>query len=116
MDIQITPFKNFLADTPPEETARLQNLYGPLFRPTWDHDQTLWLAEIVIAASRRIQRNLGRTQEKGTFSATTIAMATDPDFHAWLTEGLRRFQASGKPRQAIDRPVADIVLSDEPSA
>jgi hypothetical protein len=115
MDIQITPFKNFLADTPPEETARLQNLYGPLFRPTWDHDQTLWLAEIVVARGRRIQRNLGRTQEKGTFSVTTIAVATDPDFHAWLTEGLHRFQTIDKMQQTIDRPAADIVLSDEPS-
>ena len=96
MDMQITPFKNFLADIPPKEAERIQNLYGPLFRPTWDRDQELWLAEIVVAAGRRIQRGLGRTQEKGTFSATTIAVATDPDFHAWLTEGLHRFQAIGK--------------------
>ena len=88
-----TPFEEFLANMPPEQAERLQNLYGPLFRPTWGHDQALWLAEIIVSVGRRIQRDLGHSQEKGTFRATTIAVAKDPAFYAWLAEGLRRYQA-----------------------
>ena len=106
MDKQITPFEKFLTDTPPEQAECLQNLYGPLFRPTWDHDQTLWLAEIVVAVGRKIQRGLGCMPEDGTFRATADAVATDPAFHAWLTEGLRRYRAIGKAQPTIDRPVA----------
>lgn len=92
VDMQITPLKKFLADMPPGEAERLQNLYGPLFRPSWDYDRTLWLAEIIVAVGHKIQRGLGRTHEQGTFKATTIAVATDPDFRAWLTAGWTRFQ------------------------
>ena len=96
MDMQITPLKKFLAELPPGEADRLQNLYGSLFRPSWDQDRTLWLAEIIVAVGHRIQRGLGHTHEKGAFRATASAVATDPDFRAWLTVGLTRFQAIGK--------------------
>ena len=42
-------------------------------------------------------------------------LAQDPDFIIWLAEGLRRAQAIDKVQPTIDRPAADIVLSDEPS-
>jgi hypothetical protein len=43
------------------------------------------------------------------------SLAQDPDFIIWLAEGLRRAQTIDKMQQTIDRPAADIVLSDEPS-
>ncbi len=42
-------------------------------------------------------------------------IAEDPDFVIWLAEGLRRAQTIDKMQPTIDRPAADIVLSDEPS-
>jgi len=41
-------------------------------------------------------------------------LAQDPDFIIWLAEGLRRAQTIDKVQPTIDRPAADIVLSDEP--
>ena len=41
-------------------------------------------------------------------------LAQDPDFIIWLAEGLRRAQTIDKVQKTIDRPAADIVLSDEP--
>ena len=42
-------------------------------------------------------------------------IAQDPDFIIWLAEGLRRIHNRAKVQPTIDRPAADIVLSDEPS-